>query len=323
MIDPDRILRDATPADSFFDGFETHQVRVEGSEVFVRTAGTGPAILLLHGYPQTSAMWHKIAPVLAERYSVVCADLRGYGRSAKPQSDAHHTPYSKRAMAADLVQAMHALGHDHFMIGAHDRGARVAHRLAADHTDKVSALATLDIAPTREMYRDGTSVFAAAYWHWYWLIQPHPMPERMIGADTDYYWCKKCCSGSAGALPFNRQALDEYLAAFRDPAVVHASCEDYRAAYSIDIAHDDADTSLLPMPVLALWGDKGAIEAHFDCLALWRERSMNVQGRSLPGGHYLAEECPDRVLAEWQPFFAEVAARSNDRLTQEPAANRA
>lgn len=323
MIDPDRILNDAAHAESFFYGFETRLIHVDGSEVFVRTAGTGPAILLLHGYPQTSAMWHKIAPVLAERYTVVCADLRGYGRSAKPQSDAHHTTYSKRAMATDLIQAMHALGHDRFMIGAHDRGARVAHRLAADHPEKVLALATLDIAPTREMYRDGTSAFAAAYWHWYWLIQPYPMPERMIGADPDYYWYKKCCSGSAGALPFNRQALDEYLAAFRDPAVVHASCEDYRAAYSIDIAHDDADTSLLPMPVLALWGGKGAIEAHFDCLTLWRERAMNVHGRALPGGHYLAEECPDMVLAEWQPFLADVAARNNDRVPHESAANRA
>lgn len=226
-------------------------------------------------------------------------------------------------MTTDLVQTMHALGHDRFMIGAHDHGARMAHRLAADYPDKVLALATLDVALTREMYRDDTSAFAAAYWHWYWLIQPHPMPERMISADPDYYWCKKCCSRSAGTIPFNRQASDKYLAAFRDPSVVHASCEDYRAAYGIDVAHDDADTSLLPMPMLALWGDKGAIGTHFDCLALRRKRAMNVRGRALPGGHYLAEECPDVVLAEWQPFFADVAARTNNRVPQESAATRA
>lgn len=323
MIDPERILRDAAYAETFFDGFQEKLLPVDGSEVFVRVGGHGPALLLLHGYPQTSAMWHKVAPTLAERYTVVCADLRGYGRSAKPASDARHSTYSKRAMAEDLVGAMDVLGHDRFLIGAHDRGARVAHRLAADHAEKVLGLATLDIAPTREMYAQATSAFAAAYWHWYWLIQPNPMPERMIGTDPDYYWCKKCCSGSAGPDPFARQALDEYLAAFRKPAVIHASCEDYRAAYGIDIEHDDADPGLLPMPVLALWGDQGAIEAHFDCLALWRKRARNVSGRSLPGGHYLAEECPDAVLAEWQPFFERALSTEAASADQHDEAKRA
>ncbi|MBO6674779.1 MAG: alpha/beta hydrolase [Rhizobiales bacterium] len=323
MIDPVRILSDAPYAETFFDGFDEKLLSIDGSEVFIRIGGSGPAILLLHGYPQTSAMWHKIAPVLAERYTVVCADLRGYGRSAKPTSDAHHNAYSKRAMATDLVGAMNSLGHERFLIGAHDRGARVAHRLAADHPDKVLGLATLDIAPTREMYADATSAFAAAYWHWYWLIQPSPMPEQMIGADPDYFWCKKCCSGSAGALPFDRQALNEYLAAFRDPAVIHASCEDYRAAYGVDIAHDDDDPQPLPMPVLALWGDKGAIEAHFNCLSLWRKRASDVRGRSLPGGHYLAEECPGAVLAEWLPFFNQIVDAGAEPAPQLEAANRA
>jgi haloacetate dehalogenase len=159
------------------------------------------------------------------------------------------------------------------------------------------------------MYAHATSGFARAYWHWYWLIQPAPFPEKLIGADPDWFWCKKCCSGSAGAIPFAQQALDEYLTAFRDPATIHASCEDYRAAIGIDIAHDDADPDKLTVPLLALWGAEGAIEAHFDCLALWRKRARVVSGHALPGGHYLAEEIPDQVLKSWLPFFNEHANR--------------
>ena len=239
---------------------------------------------------------------------MIAADLRGYGRSFKPKTDADHSPYSKRAMARDMVTLMRDLGHDRFLIGAHDRGARVAHRLAADHPDAVQALALLDIAPTREMYAQAGTDFARAYWHWYWLIQPAPFPEKLIGADPDWFWCKKCCSGSAGASPFARQALDEYLNAFRDTATIHASCEDYRAAIGIDIEHDNADPAKLTMPLLALWGAQGAIEAHFDCLALWQRRAEQVTGHTLPGGHYLAEEIPDLVLDAWLPFFEKHAA---------------
>ena len=266
-------------------------------------------MLLLHGYPQTHAMWHRVAPLLADRFTVVAADLRGYGASSKPPSVPDHANYSKRAMAADMLAVMRALGHERFDLCGHDRGGRVAHRLAADHPDAVRRLALLDIAPTREMYAGTTDGFARAYWHWFLLIQPAPFPEWMIGADPDAYWLKKCGSGSAGLTPFAPEALEQYVAAFRDPDTIRASCEDYRAAAGIDIAHDDADGDVrLPMPLLALWAKHGAIEAHFDCLALWRQRARDVRGHALPGGHYLAEELPDRVAAELTAFFTEETA---------------
>lgn len=306
--DPSAILASAPLALPFFEGFDETRVAVTGGEVFCRRAGRGTPLLLLHGYPQTSAMWHRIAPALARDYEVICADLRGYGRSSKPVSSPDHTPYSKRAMAVDLLEMMDHFGHREFLVGAHDRGARVGHRMAADWPGRVMALAMLDIAPTREMYRDGGADFAQSYWHWYWLTQPEPLPERLIGADPDWFWFRKCCSGSAGAAPFYRQAIEEYLTAFRDPASVHAMCEDYRAARTVDVSHDEAETTLCPVPTLALWGDQGAIEAHFDCLALWQERMAKVEGHSLPGGHYLAEEVPGLVLDAWRPFFAQHAA---------------
>ncbi len=303
LLDATSALTNAPDAEHFFDGFVSEHVDVSAGPIFCRHAGNGPPILLLHGYPQTSAMWHRVAPALAKQFTVVCADLRGYGRSHKPSSDENHTPYSKRATAIDMVELMDQFGHKRFCIGGHDRGARVAHRLAADHPDRVTALATLDIAPTREMYRDGDSAFAQTYWHWYWLTQAYPFPEFLIEPASDAYWLKKCGAGSAGLTPFARQALEEYLTCFRDKSVIHASCEDYRAAITIDTDHDDADASLLQMPLLALWGRTGAIEQHFDCLALWRERAADVRGWAIDGGHYLAEQCPDRVISAFQDFF--------------------
>ena len=295
----------APRASSFFEGFSETVFAGPDGPIFYRIKGDGPPLVLLHGYPQTSAMWHAVAPRLAETYTVICPDLRGYGRSLKPETDDAHTPYSKRAMAGDVLALMDHLGHDRFLIGAHDRGARVAHRMAADHSDRVVGLSTLDIAPTREMYRDADSGFAHTYWHWYWLTLPYPFPEKMIGADPAFYWLSKCGAPKAGLSPFVQQALDEYLTTFADPAAIHGACEDYRAAASIDIAHDDADITKLQMPFLALWGKDGAIEAHFDCLKLWRERADNVTGHALDGGHYLAEQNPQAVLDAWLPFFAQ------------------
>ena len=270
--------------------------------------GSGPPLLLLHGYPQTHAIWHTVAPRLAERFTVVAADLRGYGRSSKPASAPDHAPYSKRAMARDMVTVMAGLGHRRFLVAGHDRGGRVAHRMALDWPDRVLRLAVLDIAPTREMYAGTTDGFARAYWHWFFLIQPAPFPETLIAADPDAYWRKKCGSGSAGLGPFTAPALDAYLSAFRDPAMIHATCEDYRAAATIDLAHDDADGSrTVACPLLALWGKHGAIDTHFDCLALWRLRADDVQGEALPGGHYLAEELPDLIVDRLTRFFAEGA----------------
>ena len=285
------------------EGFEEHYIDVGDGEIFARTGGAGPPLLLLHGYPQTSAMWHATAPALAREFAVVAPDLRGYGRSLKPVAQVDHAQMSKRAMAADMVAAMRALGHERFLVVGHDRGGRVAHRLAADHPERVRSLTVLDIAPTREMYRDGGFAFAQAYWHWFWLTQPAPMPERMIGADPGWYWGMKCAS--LGAPGFAPEAEAEYRAAWT-PETVAASCEDYRAAATIDLAHDDADVAAgrrLAMPVQALWGRDGVIARLFDCLALWRERAADVRGEALPGGHYLAEEEPDALLAALLPFL--------------------
>lgn len=300
-------------ADALFPGFRPFAVETATpwgrATIRGRTGGSGPPLLLLHGYPQTGAMWHRVAPALARRHSVVVADLRGYGASAKPPTDDDHAPYAKRAMAADMVQVMAALGHDRFHVGAHDRGARVAHRMALDHPEAVRSLALLDVAPTREMYRGTTEGFARAYWHWFFLTLPSPHPERMIGADPEGFWRLKCGSGWANGSPgldlFAPEALAEYLAAWT-PEAIHASCEDYRAAATIDIAHDDADGGArIEAPLLALWGERGAIERSFDCLALWRTRAARVTGRALPGGHYLAEELPDAVAAAFLAHFEE------------------
>ncbi len=288
-----------------FEGFEEWRIATEGAEIFCRIGGKGPPLLLLHGYPQTGAMWHKVAPALAERFQLVIADLRGYGRSSKPETTADHAPYSKRAMAQDMAEVMSDLGHDRFLVAGHDRGGRVAHRLAIDHAERVERLAVLDIAPTREMYRDTDEAFARAYWHWFYLIRPAPRPERMIGADPAAF-LKEKLGGLTGCLsPFDQAALAEYLACFRDPAAIHAMCEDYRAAATIDLAQDDADGGRkLACPLLVLWGLKGVIERCFDPLALWRERAEQVEGFALPCAHYLAEEQPDATAEALIGFFA-------------------
>lgn len=289
-----------------FDGFERTRIVTSGAEINLVTGGSGPALLLLHGYPQTHAMWHKVAPALAEHFTVVAADLRGYGDSSKPETTPDHAPYSKRAMAQDMAEVMTALGHERFFVCGHDRGGRVAHRLALDHGDRVEKLCVVDIAPTREMYRETDDAFARAYWHWFFLILPAPFPERLIGADPTYYLEENCASGSAGLAPFTDEAWNEYLRCYRDPATIHATCEDYRAGATIDIAHDDADGDRqVACPLLVLWGADGAIERCFDALALWRLRALDVSGHSLPGGHYLAEEVPDLVIGELRAFFGD------------------
>lgn len=287
-----------------FEGFEKRRVATSETEIALRVGGAGPPLLLLHGYPQTHVMWHRIAPALAERFTVVCADLRGYGDSGKPKGGSDHAAYSKRAMARDQVEVMAALGFERFSLCGHDRGARVAHRLALDHPERVERIAVLDIAPTLRMYADTDRAFATAYYHWFFLIQPAPLPERLIGGDPAF-WLRSCLGKwgrDEGA--FAPEALAEYERCFADPAAIHATCEDYRAAAGIDLEHDRADLGTrLPMPLLVLWGEKGLVGRTWDVPAVWRERAAAVQGASLPCGHFLPEEAPNETLAALRAFF--------------------
>jgi len=286
------------------DDFQQDRITTTGDEINLRRAGEGPPLLLLHGYPQTHVMWHKIAPALAERFTVVLTDLRGYGDSAKPPGGDNHEAYSKRAMAQDQVEVMTALGFDSFAVVGHDRGARVGHRLALDHPERVSKLALLDIAPTLAMYERTDMAFASAYYHWFFLIQPYDLPERLIGADPDFYLEKKIGKWSRNDGAFTAAALAEYKRCFRDPATIHATCEDYRAAAGIDLEHDRADLGRkLACPVLALWGAKGVIERSYPVLEIWRERVRDLRGKALPCGHFLAEEAPAETVAELLNFL--------------------
>jgi len=292
-----------------FPNFETRRIRTAGAEIHCEVGGSGPPLLLLHGFPQTHAMWHKIAPSLAQEYTVVCADLRGYGDSSKPPTDKEHTPYSKRAMAADMVEVMRTLGHPRFRLAGHDRGARVSHRLCVDHPDAVEQVALIDISPTRKMYMSTNFEFATLYYHWFFLIQPFDMPEKLIGADPAYYLRRKTGSwGTSSQALFDPRAYAEYERCYSNPATIHASCEDYRAAATIDLAHDEADIVAgrkVSCPMLVLWGEKGVVNKCFKPLDDWREVASDVRGHTLPGGHYLAEELPAETLRDLRAFFAE------------------
>ena len=290
---------------SLFPGFETRSLRTAGAEIALIVGGSGPPLLLLHGYPQTHAMWHKVAARLAERFTVVCPDLRGYGDSSKPQGGVKHVNYSKRAMAQDQVEVMHLVGFERFAVAGHDRGGRVAHRMALDHPQSVERLVVLDISPTRIMYGKTDKAFATAYYHWFFLIQPFDLPERLIGSDPVYYLHKKLGGwGSAALSIFDPRALAEYERCFNDPATIHATCEDYRAAATIDLEHDaaDADTRVT-CPLLVLWGEKGVVNQMFDPIVDWGSVATNVQGSAVRSGHYLAEEAPDITLREMLAFL--------------------
>ena len=287
--------------------FKSMRVPVGDVHINLRMAGDGPPLLLLHGYPQTHVMWHKIAPALAREFTVVLADLRGYGDSSKPPGGPGHVNYSKRAMARDQVELMRSLGFERFAAAGHDRGGRVLHRMALDHPDAVERAAVLDIAPTLTMYERTDMTFASAYYHWFFLIQPADLPERMISTDPDFYLEKKIGAWSKTENTFDAQALAEYKRCFRNAETIHATCEDYRAAASIDLEHDRADLDKrIECPLLVLWGARGVMQRCYDVLDVWRERARHVQGRALPCGHFLAEEAPDETLAELRAFLADV-----------------
>jgi haloacetate dehalogenase len=288
-----------------FEGFKHERIKVTGTEINLRRGGSGPALLLLHGYPQTHVMWHKVAPLLARDFTVVAPDLRGYGDSGKPASGDDHAGYSKRAMARDQVEAMAALGFTHFMVAGHDRGGRVAHRMALDHAQAVTKIAVLDIVPTLKVFDTVNQRVATSYFHWFFLIQPHDFPERLIGNDPDYYLLSRLTRWGSDQSAFAPEAIAEYLRCFKDPASIHATCEDYRAAASIDLQHDRADLNQkVSCPLLALWGGRGLVGAAYDALACWRERAANVQGHALDSGHFLPEEAPEATYAALKQFFS-------------------
>ena len=281
-------------------------VERNGVRLYTRAGGAGSPLLLLHGHPQSMAMWHKVLPMLMARHRVVLMDLRGYGDSSRPAADPQHLNHSKREMALDAVAVMRAHGFERFDVLAHDRGARVAHRLAADHPQAVQRLMLLDIAPTLAMYQNTSEAFARAYWHWFALIQPAPLPEALIDTDPVRYVRSVMGGRHAGLAPFTPEALAEYERCAAIAGTGTSICEDYRASAGIDLEHDRADVQAgrrLVQPLRVLWGEHGAVGRCFDVLALWRERATQVTGEALPCGHYLAEELPDQVAAQALNFF--------------------
>lgn len=297
-----------TSLPELFPGFAERRVKTSGAEIHLRTGGAGPALLLLHGYPQTHACWHRMAPALARAFTVVAMDLRGYGQSSVPASDAAHLVYSKRAMAEDCIEVMRALGHARFRVMSHDRGARVGYRLALDHAAAVERLVTLDIVPTWSAWADATRETTIGRFHWPFLAQPAPFPETVIGRDPTHFHEHLLASWTEAKslAPFAPEALTHYRASFSDPARIHAMCEDYRAGATCDVDFDDADRKAgrkLAMPLLALWGTHSVVGRMFDCLADWREMAHDVRGRALPCGHFLPEEAAEETLAELQAFL--------------------
>ena len=288
-----------------FQEFSSHVIEVGAVRIRARVGGAGPPLLLLHGNPQTHVMWHRVAPTLAEHFTVVAADLTGYGKSSKPPSTADHVHYSKRAMARDQVAVMRKLGHRRFMVAGHDRGGRVGYRMALDSPEAVTKLAVLDIIPTGEAFARGGRDFGLGYYHWFFLAQPAPLPERLIGTDPDWFW--RWHTTRRPREVFAPEAIEDYLDCFRDPETVRAICEDYRAGADIDCDHDAADRKAgrrIGCPLLVLWGARARLEQWYDTLAVWRDWANDVRGRSLDCGHYLPEERPEETARELLAFFA-------------------
>jgi haloacetate dehalogenase len=292
-----------------FPGFEQKRITIESEdgsiEIACQIGGSGPALLLLHGFPQTKAIWHQVAPALANNFTVIASDLRGYGESSKPHGKNDHSTYSKRSMASDQHGLMKALGHDQFFLLGHDRGGRVSHRLAADYPESVLSLMVLDISPTLTMYEQTSMDFAKGYWHWFFLIQPEPIPETLIGANPEF-WLKNHMGRHAGTGIFTADRWDEYLAGASNPQSMHAMCEDYRAAATIDLVHDRADRAAnkqLEMHLRVLWGEHGLVNKCFKPLEDWQKVAKTVSGKAVPCGHYIPEEMPELVIEEAKSFF--------------------
>ena len=295
-----------TSSESGLPGFEYRRIETSGATINVAIRGRGAPLLLLHGYPETHRMWHRVAPALAEEFSVVCADLRGYGDSSKPAGAADHSNYSKRAMANDMLEVMAALGHREFLLGAHDRGARVAYRLALDHPAAVKRLALLDIVSTKAVYEHGGMALATAYFHWYFLIQPRPLPETLIGHDPALWLDKAFRKLSTNPTAFSDALIAEYLRTFGTPDGIHATCEDYRAGATVDLANDRADVAAgrkIACPTLILWGARSVVGKVFQSLEAWRDLVSSPMGEAIDCGHFLPEEKPDETLRALRGFL--------------------
>ena len=295
----------------WFRGFEARDFDLAGTRIHARIGGLrdAPPLLLVHGFPQTHVMWHRVARELAPHFRLVLPDLRGYGDSAQPVGEPDHGNYSKRVMALDLLRLMQALGHERFAVCGHDRGGRVAHRLALDHPQAVAGLAVIDIAPTLDMYAATDMRFARAYYHWFFLIQPTPWPERMIGANPlEYLHWKLGGWGAGNTQHIEPEAMAEYERCFARPAAIHAACEDYRASAGIDLEHDRASRAAgqrIACDTLVLWGSRGVVHAQFDPMALWRAQcAAHLQGEAMDAGHFIPEERPAATAERLLAFFA-------------------
>jgi haloacetate dehalogenase len=289
-----------------FHGFRRATATLDGIDIAYVVGGAGPPLLMLHGYPQNLAMWAKVAPRLAAHFTVVCADLRGYGDSSKPRCLPDRSNYAFRAFAQDQVGLMRHLGFERFHVIGHDRGGRTGHRMALDHAEAVLTLTVMDIVPTHAMFTKSTRAVAQAYWHWYFLAQPEPFPERLIGNDPDYFY-ETCLTGwgAATLADFDQEMLASYRRTWRDPATIHGTCSDYRAAGSIDLQHDTADLDVVvEVPVLAFFGSRGVMARLFDLPAEWRSRCANVTEASLPGGHFFVDQFPDETARILLKFLA-------------------
>jgi haloacetate dehalogenase len=286
------------------DGFARRRLPGDGVEVDALVGGSGPPLLLLHGYPQTRMMWRAVAPALARDHTVVVPDLRGYGRSDKPPGDALHATYSKRVMARDQLASMRALGFDRFAVAGHDRGARVAYRLALDHPQAVSAIAVLDILPTADVWARADADGGMRMWHWFFLARPQPLPETLIGVDPEFFLRTLLRAWAGEGFAFDAANLADYVACFSDPLSIHASCEDYRAGWNVDRAHDEADRGVrkIAAPLLTVWSE-GFSVARGEPLATWSAWADSVEGHAVPGGHFLCEEQPEKLAALLGSFF--------------------
>ena len=290
-----------------FEGFELQTRPLADGDIRLRVGGSGPPLILLHGNPQTHLMWHAVAAELARTRTVVCPDLRGYGGSLKPPASADHAAYSKHAMAADVAEIATQLGFERFQLVGHDRGGRVGHRLALDYPERVERLAVLDIIPTLEHFERTDMSFAMGYYHWFWLAQPHPFPENLISAAPEEWFFSHTAREPKERDFFHPEALEDYLAAVRDPAMIRGMCEDYRAAAGIDLEHDRnsrAAGERIACPLLVLWGSEGKVGEWYDLMSIWRDYcDAKVSGGPVRSGHYLAEESPREVLSYLLDFL--------------------